>query len=216
MRTCLHVPKELGMRKIIIKVSTIIFAAFILSFATATPAYASGFDAAYYAAKYPDVHEAFGDDVLELYNHYLNFGMDEGRFKNAEEEAEGVPATTIDTYVDVDIENQTMTYYVDGEAVLTSPCVTGKESTGNSTPRGRFVLRAKVPGKNLVGPTWNVWVDRWMRFTTFCGLHDASWRGKFGGQIYKKNGSHGCVNLPKDVAYQLYDMIEIGTAVIVH
>ena len=85
-------PKEFGMRKSIIKVFSIVFAAFVFSLVSAIPASASGFDAAYYAAKYPDVHEAFGDDVIELYNHYLNFGMDEGRFKNAEEEAVGVPA----------------------------------------------------------------------------------------------------------------------------
>lgn len=208
--------KECDVRKTLILIGTIITAAFLLAFIPEDKAYAGEFDAAYYAAKYPDVHEAIGDDPIELYYHYLNFGMTEGRFKNAEEEAEGVASCAIDTYVDVDIENQTVTYFVNGEVVLTSPCVTGKVSTGNSTPKGNFVLRAKVPGKRLVGPTWDVWVNRWMRFTGLCGLHDASWRKNFGGQIYIKNGSHGCVNLPSDAAYSLYDMIEVGTAVIVH
>lgn len=204
------------MRKTVITVGATIIAVLFLALIPEFEAGASDFDPAYYAAKYPDVHEAFGDDPLELYNHYLNFGMDEGRFKNAEEEAAGTPSSTIDTYVDVDIENQTVTYYVNGEVVLSSPCVTGKVSTGNSTPTGRFVLRTKIPGKRLVGPTWDVWVNRWMRFTGLVGLHDAGWRRKFGGQIYIKNGSHGCVNLPADAAYSLYDMIDIGTAVIVH
>ena len=45
------------------------------------------------------------------------------------------------------------------------------------------------------------------------GIHDASWRNKFGGTIYKSNGSHGCVNVPTDVAAKLYQRIEVGTPV---
>ena len=52
----------------------------------------------------------------------------------------------------------------------------------------------------------------------FCGgygLHDASWRSSFGGSIYKRSGSHGCVNLPTWEAPELYDLISVGTPVIV-
>ena len=50
------------------------------------------------------------------------------------------------------------------------------------------------------------------------GLHDASWRSEseFGGDTYKYSGSHGCVNLPPSKAGKLYDILEIGTPVIVH
>lgn len=179
------------------------------------PVKAGDFDANYYAEKYPDVVAVYGTNPANLYDHYLNYGRAEHRFKNAEEEQNGISSDNLDTYVDVDIANQTMTYYVNGEIAIQSPCVTGTPG-GNSTPKGNFVIKTKIPGKYLVGPTWNVWVDRWMRFTGNCGLHDASWRSKFGGNIYKTDGSHGCVNLPKDVAYQLYDSVDIGTAVIVH
>ena len=134
------------------------FAVLFLSVIYTVPAHASDtddFDADYYAAAYPDVRAVYGNNAVELYHHYLNYGMKEGRFKNAEEEASGVASCSIDTYVDVDIANQTMTYYRDGEVVLTSPCVTGNPNTGNSTPRGSFVVRTKIPGKYLVGPTWN-------------------------------------------------------------
>ena len=33
------------------------------------------------------------------------------------------------------------------------------------------------------------------------------------GEIYKTNGSHGCVNVPTDAAAKLYSMLEIGTPV---
>ena len=121
------------------------------------------------------------------------------------------------TYVDVNIASQTMTLFVNGIPALSSPCVTGTPRNNRSTPTGAFYIMEKIPGKRLKGDTWDVWVDRWMRFTSdSCGLHEASWRRKFGGNIYKSNGSHGCVNLPKDVAYKLYDMVAVGTPVIVH
>ncbi|MCL2050511.1 MAG: hypothetical protein FWG91_02090 [Lachnospiraceae bacterium] len=37
------------------------------------------FDAVYYAERYPDVAEEFGDDELSLLNHFLEFGLLEGR-----------------------------------------------------------------------------------------------------------------------------------------
>ena len=43
------------------------------------------------------------------------------------------------------------------------------------------------------------------------GIHDASWRSKYGGEIYKTNGSHGCINTPYNEVSALYDMVEIGT-----
>ena len=48
------------------------------------------------------------------------------------------------------------------------------------------------------------------------GLHDASWRSRFGGNIYTYNGSHGCVNMPRSEVSKLYNMVEIGTPVYVH
>lgn len=127
---------------------------------------------------------------------------------------EPTPIGDLSTYVDVCIATQTCVYYENGNAVLASPCVTG--SPGRSTPVGVFMINNCTPGKYLTGPTWHVWVDRWMRFSGNCGLHDASWRKAFGGDIYLHNGSHGCVNLPHDMAVALYDRVGIGTVVVVH
>ena len=51
-------------------------------------------------------------------------------------------------------------------------------------------------------------------FTEEHTMWTGSWRSKFGGEIYKTNGSHGCVNTLTDIMAQLYDMLEIGTPVI--
>jgi len=122
-----------------------------------------------------------------------------------------------DTYVDVDITNQVVTYFEDKVVKMQCPCVSGLANGERDTPTGTFKILTKMPGKRLIGPTWDCWVNRWMRFTEdSCGLHDASWRSSFGGEIYKTNGSHGCVNLPKDSAYELYDYVKVGTTVYVH
>ena len=176
-------------------------------------AMASGFDPVYYAEKYPDVVNALGNSPQALINHYTTFGVYEGRFQNAAEEEAGTP---LNTYIDVNLETQTVTYILDGNNVWESQCVTGDVSKHRSTPTGIFSVTGHVKGTYLIGPTWKNWVDYWMPFYQGCGLHDATWRKTFGGEIYKTNGSHGCVNLPYDKAKELFDIVTIGTIVIVH
>ena len=48
------------------------------------------------------------------------------------------------------------------------------------------------------------------------GLHDAPWRGGFGGNIYFTGGSHGCLNLPPAIATKLFDNVQHGTPVVVY
>ena len=175
---------------------------------------ATGFDPEYYARKYPDVVNAVGSSTSALVNHYINFGIYEGRFQNEEEEKAGTP---LNTYVDVDIENQTVTFVQDGVPILSTPCVTGDLSQNRGTPTGIYAVYGHVRGKWLTGPTWHSWVEYWMPFTKGgCGLHDANWRSKFGGEIYKTAGSHGCVNLPPEIAAQFFELAQIGTVVKVH
>ena len=48
------------------------------------------------------------------------------------------------------------------------------------------------------------------------GIHDASWRSYFGGDIYKGNGSHGCVNAPHDKAAEIYEHTDLNTPVFIY
>lgn len=45
-------------------------------------------------------------------------------------------------------------------------------------------------------------------------LHDLN-RSAYGGDIYINNGSHGCINLPLDVAKKIYDKVTINTPVMI-
>ena len=66
----------------------------------------------------------------------------------------------------------------------------------------------------LKGDTFLDHVDYWIAFIGgLYGIHDAQWRSEFGGTIYKKDGSHGCVNMPLNNMKKLYEKVKVGTAV---
>ena len=124
------------------------------------------------------------------------------------------------TYVEVSISDQHLWYYEDGEIVLETPVVTGTRGRSD-TPRGQFRIQYTQRNAVLVGrpdangePSYRTPVSWWMPFYNGCGLHDAGWRGSFGGSIYTYGGSHGCVNMPPVKAEQLFFRIE-GTDTIV-
>lgn len=50
-----------------------------LPVSAASPSYADIFDAEYYGETYSDVAQAFGDDEAALFNHYIKYGIYEGR-----------------------------------------------------------------------------------------------------------------------------------------
>ncbi|WP_194191498.1 L,D-transpeptidase family protein [Clostridium chrysemydis] len=118
------------------------------------------------------------------------------------------------TYVEIDLGKQHLWYYKDGSLVVDSDIVTGNESKKLSTPPGLFRLDYREKDATLKGENYSQPVKYWMPFNGGIGLHDASWREKFGGEIYKTNGSHGCANLPPKVAETIFNTISSGTPVI--
>lgn len=119
-----------------------------------------------------------------------------------------------DTYVEVDMGEQMMYYYADGIQKLSTPVVTGNTSRRMGTPSGVNYVYAKQRNRVLRGPGYASPVDFWMPVKGGIGIHDASWRSKYGGTIYQTNGSHGCINTPRDVMVELYDSVEVGTPVV--
>lgn len=118
------------------------------------------------------------------------------------------------TYIEVDMSAQTMYYYKDGVLQLSTPVVTGNTGKGNGTPQRVCYVYYKQRNRTLIGEDYRTPVSYWMAVYGNIGIHDASWRGKFGGNIYKTNGSHGCINTPTKAVSQLYEMVEEGTPVI--
>lgn len=117
-------------------------------------------------------------------------------------------------FVLIDISEQTLWLYHDNEVILETSVTTGKSDT--PTNIGLFKIYAKEEGRYLTGEDYKSWVNYWMPFDGGIGLHDASWRKKFGGDIYIMHGSHGCVNIPKELVPTIYDNVSVGTKVLVH
>ena len=111
------------------------------------------------------------------------------------------------TYVEINLTAQHLYYYIDGELLVESDFVSGNESRGMGTPAGAFPLTYKQRNATLRGPGYATPVTYWMPFNGGIGMHDANWRGSFGGRIYKTNGSHGCINLPSAAARTIFDNI---------
>ncbi len=122
------------------------------------------------------------------------------------------------TYIEVDMTAQRLYFYQDYEIKLESGVVTGNMRLHHDTPAMIAPIYYMQRNRILRGDNYASFVYYWMAFYRGYGLHDATWRreSEFGADTYLRNGSHGCVNLPKDVAAQLYEYVEIGTPVITY
>ena len=116
------------------------------------------------------------------------------------------------TYVEVDMGLQHIYMYENGTLIAEAPIVTGNVAKGWTTPEGLYTLYYKERDRVLRGPkradgtySYESPVSYWMPFNGGIGLHDANWRGKFGGEIYKNNGSHGCINIPPKTAAVIFE-----------
>ena len=127
----------------------------------------------------------------------------------------------LNSYVEIDITRQMVFMYLNGECILETPTVTGNIGAGYYTPTGVFYLNNKVRdtvlrGSNRDGSKYASPVLYWMPFYKGFGMHDANWRNKFGGEIYKNNGSHGCVNLPTNAAKTIYENITYDMPIFIY
>ncbi len=120
------------------------------------------------------------------------------------------------TYIEIDLTLQTLYYYVGGNLALATPIVTGNVSAGMGTPTVIYYVNNKATGTYLVGRNYRSYVNYWMPIIrNSIGIHDATWRSSFGGQIYRTSGSHGCINVPLANMQQLYPITNVGTPVII-
>lgn len=132
------------------------------------------------------------------------------------------------TYVNgivVHISDQMLDFVKNGNVIFSAPVVTGMEqprTNKEATPKGTYWIGMMTRNQWLYGPSWTQFVNRWMGFTnggrissSEWGIHDAPWRKAFGGEIYKTDGSHGCVNMSVADAKWLFDNIKIGTKLVI-
>ena len=120
------------------------------------------------------------------------------------------------SYVEINLTAQHLFLYVDGQVVVETDFVSGNLSRNWDTPTGIWGLTYKTTKATLRGDGYATPVDYWMPYAGNVGMHDATWRSEYGGTIYKRDGSHGCVNLPWGKAKEIYGYISKGFPVIVY
>ena len=122
------------------------------------------------------------------------------------------------TYVEVSISMQHVWFYKEHALVTEGDVVTGCVAKKTETQTGIYPIAYKESPATLIpsNETNGTGVTFWMPFYDGQGLHDASWRSAFGGQIYQTSGSHGCVNMPYNLAETIFNQAPTGTPVVLY
>ena len=114
----------------------------------------------------------------------------------------------------VSISQQMLWAYKGDQLVLNSYVSTGK--AGFDTPVGSYVILTRLASQTMEGVIGGEYynvpdVPSVMYFTNSGhALHGTYWHNSFGIPM-----SHGCVNLPMDVAAWLYQWAPVGTPVLI-
>lgn len=127
-------------------------------------------------------------------------------------------------FIDVDLSEQHVRFYgEDGAIIWETDCISGSPDGTHDTGVGTWRVNNKESPSKLIGyengkKIYETTVKYWMPFeSNSIGFHDATWQPAFGGTMYADGyGSHGCVNISYSAAETLYDIIQIGDAVVVH
>jgi hypothetical protein len=114
----------------------------------------------------------------------------------------------------VSLSQQALWAYEDGQVIRSTYVSTGTEKF--RTPPGYFTVNTKVPEQDmegvLGGEYYNVPKVPDVLYFTNRGhaIHGTYWHENFGTPM-----SHGCINLPMDVAEWMYNWAQLGMAVVI-
>ncbi len=125
----------------------------------------------------------------------------------------------LNTYIEVDLTNQTLWYYKNGKVKHKCGVVSGKPTKERMTYPGIYQLWMKERNKTMKGRTSEGSYESNCSYWNYIsqnsiGIHDATWQSSFGGDRYKYYGSHGCVGISLSDAQYIYENVPIGTVVI--
>lgn len=119
-------------------------------------------------------------------------------------------------YIEVNLTKQHLYYVKDDEIVLETDIVSGNLAWRLGTPSRICYVQGMYQKRILRGPGYASFVNYWVPVYKNIGIHDATWRNRFGGDIYKTNGSHGCINVPLEQMELLFADIDNGLPVIMY
>jgi lipoprotein-anchoring transpeptidase ErfK/SrfK len=120
-----------------------------------------------------------------------------------------------ETWIDINLSAQYMVVY-GGDAVIFETYISSG-AAGFETPAGTFFINSKTPVQDMEGVIGGEYynvpeVPSVMYFTgEGHAIHGTYWHSNFGAPM-----SHGCINVPMDLAAYLYELAPIGTRVEIH
>lgn len=123
-------------------------------------------------------------------------------------------------YSEVDLTEQRVYVYRDGQLAHTCICVTGKPPTEDRITRtGIWYVKEKMPEKILVGEDYQTPSKFWVRImwtgTGYHYLERSDW-ANWSPTLYLTKGSHGCINLQYEDAQKVYELVRTGDPVFIH
>lgn len=123
-------------------------------------------------------------------------------------------------YSEIDITEQKVYVYKNGQLAHTSICVTGRPPTEDRITRtGVWYVKEKMPEKLLVGEDYQTPSKFWVRImwtgTGYHFLERSDW-ANWSPTLYLTKGSHGCINLQYEDAQKIYNLVESGDPVFIH
>jgi len=112
-------------------------------------------------------------------------------------------------WIEVRLASQRLIAWQNGRVMMSTAISSGRRAT--PTVRGTFRILRKYRRIRMRGPGYDLPnVPYAMFFYRGYALHGTYWHNNFGTPM-----SHGCVNLPLDVAHWMYEWAPIGTPVTV-
>lgn len=109
------------------------------------------------------------------------------------------------SYIEIDLSNQMMWMFVNGEQKLCTPVITGREDGEYATSEGVYRLKSKTMNRTVTEKGESKAVKYWMSINGETGICDAEWKNLFGGEVYKTEGSDGSIYVLEDAAKTIYD-----------
>lgn len=147
----------------------------------------------------------------------------QGKVKRTESDEKKVISdiSQLKTYVEIDLTNQKLWYYVNGKVKHKCGIVSGLPTPERMTYPGIYQLWMKETNKTMKGRTSEGSYESKCSYWNYIsqnsiGIHDATWQPSFGGDRYKTYGSHGCVGVSLSDAQYIHDNIPLGTVVIMY
>jgi lipoprotein-anchoring transpeptidase ErfK/SrfK len=120
-----------------------------------------------------------------------------------------------EVWIDINLSYEYMTVYQGSTVLMETYISSGKP--GFETPPGTYYINTKLESQTmegvLGGEYYHVPDVPWVMYFTNVGhaIHGAYWHNNFGSPM-----SHGCINVPMDLAAYVYSVSSIGTRVEIH